>query len=162
MSGIATWPWNRPQLTLTAFCCEDWFHFHWQIYSIQLFENLHLWSAMTSALGGRGLLTMFSGTCGTVTVALLSCSFKHFLSTVASSIGLRWQLLVFSNMGFATHSLVVFETPPCIAVPLGWHPWIQWLVTHQCWLPTEFEQPCHYRSAAVRVHICLGAYYDIP
>ena len=44
---------------------------------------------MTSALGGRGLLAMFSGMCGAVTVALLSCGFKHFLSTVASSIGLR-------------------------------------------------------------------------
>ena len=70
-------------------------------------------------------------------------------------------------MGFATHSLVFFGNTTLYCSSLGWHPWIQWLVAYQCWhygpgLPTEFEQPCHYkRSAAVWMHI-WSAHYDIP
>lgn len=63
--------------------------------------------AMTSALAGRGFVAMLHGMWGAVSVALRSAASCNFLATIESSMGFKCSL-VFSMIGFATHSFVYF------------------------------------------------------
>jgi len=74
---------------------------------IQVSENLDVCLAITFALSGRGVQAMLRGICGAVRVALLSATSWHFLSTIASSNGRTWSLVVFSMIGLAIHSLLL-------------------------------------------------------
>ena len=70
--------------------------------------NLDVCFAMTSALAGRGFVAMLRGMWGAVSVALRSAASCNFLATIESSMGFKCSLVVFSMIGFATHSFVCF------------------------------------------------------
>ena len=104
---------------------ENWFRVHVQkknqrewthcpkpftnhcIKFIQVSENLDVCLAITSALSGRGVQAMLRGICGAVRVTLLSAASWVFLSTIASSSGRTWSLVVFSIIDLAIHSLLL-------------------------------------------------------